>query len=176
MPNGDGTLVMEGAELVFPNFSGKEGPYNREGDRNFCVILPPDLAEEMNRDGWNVKTLKPRQEGDEPRDYIQVSVGYKYRPPLIVLITSKGRTTIPSAEDLDPLDWVDIKNVDLIIRPYSWSVRGETGIKAYLQSLYITIYEDPLMLKYMDVPQLGSSGEPLQIDSRPHADFEGEVV
>ena len=45
------TFMVEGARLVFRNFSGKEGQYNREGDRNFAVILDQETAERMAADG-----------------------------------------------------------------------------------------------------------------------------
>lgn len=173
----EGTVLMEGAEVVFRNFTGKEGPYNREGDRNFCVILPPDLADQMAADGWNIKQLRGREEGDDPKAYIQVSVSFKRRAPLLVMITSRGRTTIEDEEDCELFDYVDIQNVDLIIRPYNWEMNGKTGVKAYLQSFYITIREDALMLKYQDVPVIGAPERQLEIESgRPHADWEGEVV
>lgn len=150
MSHGEGTLTIEGARLIFRNFAGKEGQYNREGDRSFCVLLDPDLAAQMRRDGWNVKTLKAREEGDEEQAYLSVSVGYRYRPPRINLITSKGRTPL-SQEEVEILDWIDTDNVDLIIRPYEWSVRGQSGIKAYLQTMYVQMHEDELDLKYADV-------------------------
>ena len=50
--------------------------------------------------------------------------------------------------EIDILDWIDIEKVDLIIRPYSWSVNNSSGIKAYVKTMYITIYEDELMIKY----------------------------
>lgn len=148
----DGTVVIENARIIFRNFAGKEGMYNREGDRNFSVLLPPEMATEMAADGWNIKTLKPREEGDEPTPYITVSVSFKVRPPRIVQITSRGRTDL-GEDECELLDWVDIANVDLIVRPYEWVVNGKTGIKAYLKSIFVTINEDPLELKYADIEQ-----------------------
>ena len=52
---------------------------------------------------------------------------------------------------VETLDWVDILNVDLIVRPYEWTVNGKSGVKAYLQSIYVTIEEDPLELKYSEL-------------------------
>ena len=143
----DGTIMFEGAKLIFLNFSGKEGQYNRAGDRNFCVLLDPELAATLAEDGWNVKTLRAREEGDEPQQYLQVSVGYKGRPPTIVQISSSGRVHL-GEDEVEVLDWVDILNADLIVRPYNWEVSGKTGVKAYLKSLYVTIEEDELARKY----------------------------
>lgn len=175
----DGTLVIENAQLIFRNFAGKEGMYNAEGDRNFCVLLEPETAQQMIADGWNVKTLRAREEGDEPQPYIQVSVKYRgrngnaVRPPAVVMITSKGRTTLP--EDMvEMLDWVDIANVDIIIRPFQWAVSGKTGVKAYLKSIYITIQEDYLANKYSDVPEISANGA-LAIEG-PVDYIDGEVV
>lgn len=152
MAEADGTVVIEDAHVIFRNFSGKEGMYNREGDRNFTVVLPEDLAQAMLEDGWNVKELRAREEGDTPRSVIHVTVGFKGRPPRIVQITSRGRTDLGEAE-CEILDWVDIQKVDLIIRPYEWSVNGKTGIKAYLKSIFVTINEDPLEAKYAELPK-----------------------
>jgi hypothetical protein len=51
------------------------------------------------------------------------------------------------------LDWADIKSSDLICRAYEWDVNGKTGIKAYLQSLFVTIEEDYLDRKYSNDPE-----------------------
>lgn len=155
-------LLMEDANIVFRNFAGKEGMYNREGDRNFCVTLPEDLAQEMIRDGWNIKRLKPREDDDNPLGtaYIQVSVGFKgNRPPKLVLISSRGRNDL-SEEYVEMFDWVDIHKAELIIRPYEWNVNGKTGVKAYLKTLFITQEEDYLELKYSDVPEVGELAAP----------------
>lgn len=150
MPPQDNTVLMEGVRIIFRNFSGKEGQYNREGDRNFAVLIDEATAEAMAADGWNIKVLKPREEDDEnapPQPYLPVSVNFKGRPPRIVQITSRGRTHLDEST-VEMLDWADIINVDLIVRPYEWTVNGKSGIKAYLQALYVTIQEDPLEIKY----------------------------
>lgn len=141
-------LIFEDARIMFRNFTGREGLYNAEGERNFCLVLDPQEAEELKAQGWNIKTLKPKEEGDEPLPYVQVKVGYKILPPTIKTITSRGATII--TEDLvGMLDYVEIAKVDLTIRPREW----EPGrIKAYLKTMYVTIQEDYLELKYADVP------------------------
>ena len=140
-------ILMENVDLIYRNFEGKEGMYNDKGDRNFSVILPEDVAAAMEADGWNVKYSKIKEEGDVPFPFLPVTVNFKNRPPRIVLITSRGRTAI--TEDMvDILDFADIKIADLIVTPYKWAVRDASGIKAYLKSLFITVHEDALELKY----------------------------
>jgi hypothetical protein len=144
------TVLMEGVRIIFRNFAGKEGQYNQAGARNFGVILPPDVAEVMLRDGWNVKYLKPHEDVEDEVEVPWLAVSVKYdkgRPPKIVLVTSRGRTNLDE-DTIETLDWADITNVDLIVRPYTWEVNGRTGVKAYLQSMYVTIEEDELERKY----------------------------
>lgn len=141
------TFMVEDARLVFRNFAGKEGQYNREGDRNFSVILDEKTAEAMAKDGWNVKALASREEGDPDTPYIQVSVNFKNRPPRVVMITSMSRTNLDE-NSVAVLDWANIQQADLIARAYEWQVGDKSGIKAYLQSLFVTIEEDALERKY----------------------------
>jgi hypothetical protein len=145
---------MEGVRLIFRNFSGKESQYNREGDRNFGVLIDDELAKALSEDGWNVKVLAPREEDEDSlaQAWLPVKVSFKGRPPRIVLITSRGRTNLGEHE-VEMLDWADVQNVDLIVRPYEWSVNQKTGISAYLQSIYVTIEEDELEKKYAEMDQ-----------------------
>src|SRR5688572_31777790 len=113
----DKTIVFEGAEIIFRNFEGREGRYNREGDRNFSVkIVDPELAETLKNDGWNVRPLKGRDdEPDEQAWHLPVSVGFKYSPPKMVLITTGGKTVMPE-KLCGMFDMIDIKEVDLVVR------------------------------------------------------------
>lgn len=147
MPEEVKTFMVEEGQIIFRNFAGKEGPYNRQGDRNFSVILPMETAKVMEADGWNVRYLDPREEGDEETAYISVAVNFKNRPPRVVMMTSRARTNLDE-ESVEVLDWVNIEKADLICRAYNWVVNDKSGVKAYLQSLFITIEEDYLERKY----------------------------
>lgn len=142
------TVLLEDARIGFRNFSGKEGPYNRSGDRNFTLFLEPDIAKAMEEDGWNIRYLTPRDEGDIPQALLEVRVHYSgSRPPRVVLITSRGQTTLDE-NSISILDWAEIRLVDMIIRPYHWEINGKGGIKAYLKTMYVTIDEDELEMRY----------------------------
>jgi hypothetical protein len=147
VPDAAKTFMIEDARIIFRNFTGKEDKYNREGDRNFAVVLPEEVAEQMLSDGWNVRYLEPREEGDEPTAYISVAVNFNNRPPRVVLLTSTTRTQLDE-RSIEVLDWSDIQTADLIARGYDWTVNGKSGTKAYLQSLFVTIEEDALERKY----------------------------
>lgn len=145
-----GTLLIEDAHIFWKNFSGKGSQYNAEGSRNFCVEITPELADQLIKDGWNVKWTKPREEGDEPVPYLQVTVAYGNFPPKIYKVTSRNKTLVD--EDLvGDFDRDEITYVDLVISPYHWSVGNKSGIKAYIDTMYITIVEDNLALKYANV-------------------------
>lgn len=143
-------LTIENARLIFRNFSGKESKFNPAGRRNFCVILEDDkLVKALINDGWNVRHLKPREEGDPEQPYLQVTVRYDNFPPKVVMITSNGKTVL-GEDEVGMLDWADISNVDLIINPYNYDFNGKTGIKGYLKTAYVTIEEDEFEKKYAD--------------------------
>jgi len=155
--------VIENARIGFRNFSGKEGKYNPAGRRNFCLFVEYDLGQKLESDGWNVRWLQPKEEGDEPQAYLQVSVSYDNIPPKILLISSHGKNLLDN-ESIILLDWAEIKTIDLIVRPYNWSVNGKSGVKAYIKSMYVTIVEDIFEQKYLDVPDSALKGLAAPID------------
>lgn len=172
------TIMLEDVNIVFRNFSGAEGPFNKAGDRNFGLLVDPDSAEAMEKDGWNIKYLKPRDEGEEPQAWLKIKVNFNGRPPKVVLISENGdgqKSKTPLEESMvSILDWAPIKTVDLIVTPYEWTVNGNTGVSAYLQSLYVTLEQDDLEKKYANVPETGQKA--LTTGNEDHTNpFNGEL-
>lgn len=168
----DKNLTIENAKIGFRNFSGKEGQFNPAGRRNFCVFFDNETANALKNEGWNIRWLKPKSElanilnddgsvvrwiepkseEDDPVGYLQVAVSFDHIPPKIILVTKKGKTQLDE-ESIDILDWAEISNVDLVIRPYNWNLpSGKSGVKAYCKTMYVTIAEDDFESKYYDTP------------------------
>lgn len=146
----DNNIVLENCRLVFKNFAGEKRQFNEEGKRNFSVVLDDEKAELLKAQGWNVKSKPPREEGDPYFHHLKVTVSYTgKRPPLAMMISSKGRTELDQ-DMIGLLDNAELAVVDMILRPYDWDVQGSKGRSAYLHSIYATLAEDELSLKYAE--------------------------
>ena len=148
-----GVVQIDNARIIYRNFAGAPSKFNREGDRNFAVVIEDqDIAEALTEKGWNVKIKPPREEGDEPFMFLPVKVKFNERGPRVYLQNSLGgRNRVTLDEDtVGILDNVDITNVDLDIRPYDWDVQGKTGRTAYLQSICVTQEVDRFLDRYAE--------------------------
>ncbi len=131
-------LQIDDARIIFRNFSGAPSKFNREGDRNFAVIIPEqEIADALIAEGWNVKIKPPREDGDTPFMYLPVKIKFNDRGPRVYLKSGSNIIRLDE-ESVSCLDNVDIISVDLDIRPYDWNVNGMEGRTAYLQSIQVT--------------------------------------
>ena len=147
-------LRLEDVKIIFKNFRGVKGPYNEAGVRTFSVVVDDlELASQLTSEGWALKPLK-NEDGDIDAYHLPVKINYDSRqPPRIykVSLTSQGQLPLDE-RTIDMLDYLPIDYADIIVNPYEWEVRGETGIKAYCQTMYVVIEENELDIKWANLP------------------------
>jgi len=155
--------TIKHAKIRWRNFGGKVEKFNLNGERYFTIFLEPHDAEALASMGLNVKTLPIKEEGQEPQDILKVKVNFKGRPPRLVLVTSRGRTTL-GEDEANALDLAQIKRdkdnnelVDLILSPYWWEMNGKEGVAVSVKTLFMTIEEDELEMMYSDIPEASSA-------------------
>lgn len=145
-----GILNIDEAAIIYRNFAGRGDKFNREGDRNFALIIPTEeLADRLINDGWNVKVKPPRDDQETPFMYLPVKIKFNDRGPNCYLVTN-GRANRLDEESIGILDDIDILNVNLDIRSYDWEVNGKTGRTAYLQGIEVTQRVDRFAAKYVN--------------------------
>lgn len=132
-----GILQIDDCRIVYRNFRGEASKFNREGDRNFAVVIPTEeMADELVEQGWNVKVKPPRDDDDSLFMYLPVKIKFNDRGPAAYLQSGKNMRKL-NEDSIGMLDRIDIIGVDLDVRPYDWEVNGKTGRTAYLQSIKV---------------------------------------
>ena len=141
-------LEIEDARIIFRNFRGEASKFNSKGNRNFAVIIPnQDIADELIDAGWNVKIKPPREDGESPFMYLPVKISFNNRGPSAYIVSGDNNTRL-NEDTIEMLDDVDIRSVNMDLRPYDWEVNGKTGVKAYLKTMYVEIEQDVFASKY----------------------------
>lgn len=145
-----GILQIDDARIIYRNFRGEGSKFNREGDRNFALVIPDqDMADALVREGWNVKIKPPRDEEDEPFMFLPVKVKFNDRGPQVYLKTG-DRVNRLDEESIAMLDDIDILSVNMDLRSYNWEVNGKTGRTAYLQSIEVIQEIDRFAARYAE--------------------------
>jgi hypothetical protein len=151
-----GILQIDDARLIFRNFRGLADKFNREGDRNFAIVIPTqEQADALMNDtneygvGWNVKVKAPREEGDEPFRYLKVKVSMNDRGPIVYLNSGGNRRRL-TEETIGILDNIDISHVDLDVRPYDDTGNYGPFRSAYLQAMEVTQNIDRFSARYAE--------------------------
>lgn len=141
-------LQIDDARIIFKNFEGRGDKFNREGDRNFSLLIEdPDTADALADRGWNVKIKPGRDEDEEPFMRLPVKVKFTEYGPNVYLRTG-DRVNKLDEESIGCLDNIDIESVSMDIRPYDWEVNGRTGRTAYLQSMEVVQRIDRFAARY----------------------------
>lgn len=151
----DNELFLEEVEILWPNFAGKAGPMNVEGNRNFNILLrDPIRARELQEAGYNVKTVPAVEEGDDDYFHLNVKVRYGGWKDPRVFVVQNGHPTPLTEATISMLDFTPIKYADLVLNAYHWEMGGKTGIKPYLISGYFVADQTKFDLKYSGTPNI----------------------
>lgn len=133
-----GRLQIDEARIIYRNFAGAPSQFNREGDRNFSVVIPDEeIADALAAEGWNVK-IKEREDGSVLM-VLPVKIKFNERGPKIYLQSGKSRNIL-SEDECARLDKIAILCVNMDLRPYDWDINGKTGRTAYLDA--IEVYQE----------------------------------
>lgn len=142
---------------AFSHFDGKADTYNDEGDHNFTINLDEKQAQEMLRDGWNVKTRAGYEEGDPDEYHLEVKISFRYDDPLIFLVKDNGvskRKVRAQITDLKDIRRSTTEKIDVILKPHrsrKWQLPdGRDGCTAYVKEMYAVIKESRFSAKYDD--------------------------
>ena len=144
-------ITIENGRFVYrPNFSGR-GPeegekYNADREKYFNVELNADWVPKLSADGWNVKYTKGTDDWPSV-PYLEVKVGFSYRPPTIMVIRGSQQTYL-NENTVASLDMLQLEKFDCVIRPYKWESDFGSGVKAYLQTLVAFPVMDDILAKY----------------------------
>ena len=150
-----GILQIDDARIIFRNFAGAASKFNRAGERNFALVIDDEMiADELIKEGWNVKIKPGRDEDEAPFMYLPVKVKFNDRGPAVYLVTGGKRNRLDE-ESVACLDDVDILSVDMDIRPYDWVIQEGTpdeksGRTACLQSICVTQEIDRFAARFAD--------------------------
>lgn len=144
-------IKIENARIIFRNLSGKPDKFNPQGGKRvFSVVIDdPEFAEQLAKEGWNIKKFRPREdeEGD-PGSFLQVKVNYSEKSNPHIYLCTKNNKTLLNEDTVGSLDYAEISNVDIVIRPYEYEVRGQFGVAAYVKTMYVNVVEDEFADKY----------------------------
>lgn len=142
-------IGLNGRNMLFRNFEGREGKYNAKGNRNFCVRIDnEEVANELARNGYLIKEGMYK---DETYKYLKVNLNLwptpeRYTPN--IFLTSRGvDTCIWSVDEreselrVDKLDNTSIEKFSVELDPFCYD---EGKVSAKVKNLRIYTYDaDP---------------------------------
>lgn len=151
-----GVIMLDDARIIWRNFAGVGGKYNREGDRNFAVVIDDqEIAEKLMNDcndmgaPWNIKIRPPKEEGDMPFMCLPVKIRFNNYGPNVYLVSGNSRNVL-GPNEVACLDKIDIEYVNLDIRPYDDIVNGKPYRTAYLQNIEVHQRIDRFKARYAE--------------------------
>ena len=145
------TLELEEVPVLFMNFSASPTKYNATGGViSFSAVIEDlDQADLLLSEQWALKPLKD-EEGDVTAYHLPIKVNFdSLYPPRVYRVSEGHRAKISKTRDtVYVLDSMRVIFADVSVNKYHWSVSGNSGVKAYLDTAYFVVQETNLDLKW----------------------------
>lgn len=129
-------VVVKNACIMFTNFAGEKYKFNL-GKPQFNLVLTKEAADDLRADGWNVRVMSAREEGEELTYMTNINVSFSNdgrRDPTIKLYSSldgKKACRRLTAETLGILDDIRLERINLRIGSFNYDGDRYT-MKGYL--------------------------------------------
>lgn len=137
----------------FSHFAGLQDTFNDEGDHNFMIILDEERAKRMMAEGWSIKVMEGREEGDPPEYLLKVKISYRFEAPPIFFLKGARRFRADEA-DLADIKRASCEQIDVIVSPKPWIHGKDSGVSAYVKEMYVQIRESRFGEKYRDYEEV----------------------
>lgn len=170
--------------LMFTNFEGREVRdrntgriYNKEGDQNFCIAIPNELAADLFNEGWNVKTYADT-DGNQV-NYIKVKIDWHptkaenipYMNTITTRKTGERMSTRLDEETSKLISLSSMKDIDISIRRGAYrDDSGEWKATGRLAGAWVTLAQSYLADKWNDLRADTSTPEDAQVEAEVDSD------
>lgn len=155
-------INLRNARITFRNFKGEDDGFNDNHARYFSILLDDEMASEFADMGLKVKYPKPNPNIDPSNDIrkptLQVFLANNsepLKPHVRLFIVDEDvvrRVDNADLAQIGNLDSMRIESVKVSIQPSAWEFKGRSGIKCYVNTLYIKLAPtlDPFAAEYAD--------------------------
>lgn len=155
-------INLRNARITFRNFKGEDDGYNANHARYFSLLLDDEMANDFMSRGLTVKYPKPNPNIDPSEDNrkptLQVYLANNaepLKPHVRLYMVDEGvvrRIDNADHAQIGNLDSMRIESVDVSIQPSAWEYKGRTGVKCYINALYVKLAPtlDPFAAEYTD--------------------------
>lgn len=133
-------VIADHAYITFKNFAGVEDPiYNKNGNRTFSLCFTnPEVATQLQNDGWYVSMVTPKHEGDDLYYKIKVIVSNFAIDKGKIKRYINGNEFVVDEDTVKELDSDYIEDVKLVISP-SDNKFQPGKICAYVQEMKVWV-------------------------------------
>ena len=142
-------LVLTDAELLYTNFSGRIGQYNRDGKRYFNVYVDdPEIVNKLTEDGWRVSIRTPKTPDEPIRHSIKVMVSYQFEPFPVIIRVVNGAEYYLDETTVGQLDKDRILKALVKVHGSGKKNSPDGKFTAYLDKMVVECEEDPFDTEY----------------------------